>query len=377
MQALMMYVLEVNLALLVFYPAYRFLLSNLTFYHVNRFFLLFAILFSIAYPLIDFSVPVTGHFVRQLGSPAHVRMVQIMSAHHGAPDYWLPLTWIFLGGVTLRAIRLWMQLMSLRQIFRHAQQAHDQEINFMATDGATAPFSFWRTIYVNPQNYGKTELAIILRHEWFHVHQLHTLDVLLAELLRMICWFNPASWLLSEAVKKNHEFIVDRRILDDGINRKAYQYLLLRVNGYEKAFTHAFGAPPLKERIARINKANSPGISSFAYMIIPVVLTALISFKIYAAAFSATNGERNLASLNSRKTNERHFQLDTIPGTLAMLHKMQLKTIKSNKAPLTEIILFTKNTQGVGMDLYVKFNNQKIENMKVLALAAPGSNAKQ
>ena len=73
MQAFMIYVLEVNLALLVFYLAYRLVLSNLTFYHFNRFFLLFAFLFSAVYTFIDFSAPVTESVIRELNFPVHVK----------------------------------------------------------------------------------------------------------------------------------------------------------------------------------------------------------------------------------------------------------------------------------------------------------------
>src|SRR5690606_31900156 len=48
-----LYVLKANLAIVFFYLGYRLLLRKLTFYTLNRFYLLFALLFSFTYPLVD------------------------------------------------------------------------------------------------------------------------------------------------------------------------------------------------------------------------------------------------------------------------------------------------------------------------------------
>ncbi|TCS87837.1 hypothetical protein EDD80_104188 [Anseongella ginsenosidimutans] len=50
-----LYLLKVNIALVLFYLAYCYGLRRLTFYTLNRFYLLFAIGFSSVYPLIDLS----------------------------------------------------------------------------------------------------------------------------------------------------------------------------------------------------------------------------------------------------------------------------------------------------------------------------------
>src|ERR1700761_4380765 len=61
MPALIIYLLKVNVALCLFYIAYRFALRPLTFYYLNRFFLVFGIIFSTVYPLVN----VSSFFVRQ------------------------------------------------------------------------------------------------------------------------------------------------------------------------------------------------------------------------------------------------------------------------------------------------------------------------
>ncbi|TAM93727.1 MAG: hypothetical protein EPN39_19415, partial [Chitinophagaceae bacterium] len=53
MPALIIYLIKANIALILFYLAYRFGLRRLTFYMLNRFFLLFGITFSALFPLLN------------------------------------------------------------------------------------------------------------------------------------------------------------------------------------------------------------------------------------------------------------------------------------------------------------------------------------
>lgn len=53
MPALLLYLLQANAALLLFVLAYYVLLRPLTFYRLNRFFLLAALLLAAVFPLVD------------------------------------------------------------------------------------------------------------------------------------------------------------------------------------------------------------------------------------------------------------------------------------------------------------------------------------
>src|SRR5690606_5708190 len=89
------------------------------------------------------------------------------------------------------------------------------------------PFSFWKTIYVNPSLHESKDLDDIFKHELTHTEGLHTIDVLLIELISICFWFNPAVWLTRLAIKENLEFITDRKVLESGVDRKSYQYSLV------------------------------------------------------------------------------------------------------------------------------------------------------
>jgi beta-lactamase regulating signal transducer with metallopeptidase domain len=75
------------------------------------------------------------------------------------------------------------------------------------------PFSFGNSIFINKQLHSLDELREIVRHEFVHVKQKHSMDILWSELLCIACWYNPFSWLLKRSIRQNLEFIADSKVL--------------------------------------------------------------------------------------------------------------------------------------------------------------------
>src|ERR1700744_5729183 len=103
MPALIIYLLKVNAALCLFYIAYRFALRPLTFYYLNRFFLVFGIVFSTAYPLIDISALFAAHndIRQQLTTivPNWNTVLPIVQHQAAAINYWgVPIALFWIGG---------------------------------------------------------------------------------------------------------------------------------------------------------------------------------------------------------------------------------------------------------------------------------------
>src|SRR5690606_12115858 len=114
------YLLKVNLSVILFYLGYRLLLRKLTFYSLNRFYLLFSLLFSFTYPLVDIAKWLE---TSERGIPAEV--VYVIPDWHQVPtagfDWW---TWVLglIGmGSLWCAVRLMVRLLSLWRIHRQSQ----------------------------------------------------------------------------------------------------------------------------------------------------------------------------------------------------------------------------------------------------------------
>ena len=291
MPALLIYLLKANIALTLFYLAYRFGLRRLTFYVLNRFFLLTGIVCSSVFPLIDVNALLQRHqqisevvaYVPDLGA------LQLQPVNEFT--VWHLLVYIFWVGVAVMAIRFLMQLLSLWRLHRRSQAAVIKQLPVKALQQPVNPFSFFKNIYVNPSQHAPMELDAILQHEQVHVEQWHTIDVMMAELNNIFYWFNPGAWLMRTAVRENLEFITDRRMLQQGIDRKIYQYNLIKVSGipYATAIANNFNLSHLKNRIKMMNSKRSAKYNMLRYLVLGcVVAVALLSLNYSRAAFKHT-----------------------------------------------------------------------------------------
>lgn len=292
MPALLIYLLKANIALTLFFLAYRWGLRRLTFYELNRFFLLAGILCSSLFPLIDVNALLQRH--REIGEVA--AYVPDLSALQAQPDagltIWHLLIYIFWTGVTVMAFRFIIQLCSLWRIHRSSHTGVLQQQPVKLLNNRINPFSFFRHIYINPSLHQPAELDAILQHELVHVKEWHTIDVLTAELNNIFYWFNPGAWLMKTAIRENLEFITDRRMLQQGIDLKTYQYNLIKVSGipYATAIANNFNFSHLKNRIKMMNQKRSAKYNVLRYLVLGcVVAVALLSLNFSRAAF---NGSR-------------------------------------------------------------------------------------
>jgi len=232
--------------------------------------------------------------------------------------YWNWLEIAFWTGVAVFAARLLFQMVSLYKI--HARSVTKQ-INGQAVrvvKGDISPFSFWKSIYVNPEKLSSTDLKNVLAHEQVHVDEWHTLDILLTEISVVFYWFNPGIWMMKRAVRENIEFITDRKILQKGMDSKTYQYSLLNItfNQPAPAITSNFNFSTLKKRIMMMNAKRSSRMTLTRYaFLVPMVVVCLFTFSLSKAevvksspAFKAVAGA--VKNINSVVLNH-----DTVPAT--------------------------------------------------------------
>ncbi|WP_324670798.1 M56 family metallopeptidase [Hymenobacter sp. GOD-10R] len=283
MPALLVYLLQVNGALLLFCAAYYLVLRRLTFYGLNRWFMLFAFGFATMYPFAEadallrwFRQPIPAPLLPMAWSPL------VLAGPAAQPfPYWHMLVLLYWTGTGLLLTRFLLQLASLYRVRLHSRLVRWQGLAFRQVAAPVNPFSFWQTIYLNPDQHTAAELPAILRHEQVHVQQWHTLDVLLAQLLQAFCWFNPAAWWLRRAVQDNLEFITDRAVLRTGLlDAKVYQYNLVKLSKLAPtaALANHFTFRTLKSRILMMNKQRSSSVTLFAYaLLVPSLIVATIS----------------------------------------------------------------------------------------------------
>src|ERR1700761_2528242 len=343
MPALFTFLFKVNIALVLFCLGYYLVLRHLTFYALNRVYLVAAILFASVYPFINVSSFVQRH--QQLTAPVRTIILNWKAPAENLvkpldrPDYWQWAEMVFWAGAILLTIRLVLQLFSLYRLYKNSEPGHVHQYPVRIIDGDVSPFSFWRSIYVNPDKLSPSDLEKVLEHEHVHVSEWHTLDILLAELSTIFYWFNPGIWLMKKAVRENIEFITDQKILQKGTDTKQYQYSLLTVSmaGTPNNLVNNFNISTIKKRIIMMNAKRSSRIRLSRYMFVaPAVVILLLAFSISKAAI-AKKGIITLKSLTAATKNVTissddrpiiHPASQQVKANITLKAKLQKHTVK-------------------------------------------------
>ena len=178
------------------------------------------------------------------------------------------LMYIYLVGVAIFALNFLIQLFLLFYKMLTLPTIRDGQFKIVEMDKDKAPFSFWNRIFMNPSKYDWNTYDQILQHEKIHVSERHTFDIILAELLVIVQWFNPFAWLYRKAVENNLEYLTDYKMLTKGTDRQSYQMNLLKITvpDIPLNLTTNYNQSFLKKRISMMNTKKSSISSGWKYL---------------------------------------------------------------------------------------------------------------
>lgn len=296
MNELLAYLLKFSISLSLVTIFYSVFLRRLTFYNWNRWYLLLYPVACFFLPMLDIgwwmeSEKADLTALKQLPALGSWKPVETVS-DEGSIGFWPVVMLVVLVGSAAMGIRLLLQWLSFRRLSGKAVLVGGEDMKLYAVDETIIPFSFGRSVFVNPALHSEADLKDIILHEMVHVRQHHTADMMLGELLLVLNWFNPFAWSLRNAIRQNLEFIADRQVLTHGVDRREYQYLLVKVVG-QRNFSMAshLNFSALKTRIMMMNKIRSTRIHlvKFAF-VVPLAAILLLAFRkkqeaVPAAAF--------------------------------------------------------------------------------------------
>ena len=288
MPVIIQYLLKLFISLALVYIFYQLVLRKLTFYTGNRWYLLLYSLISFIIPFINIDFLLEKNQWKNIEVIHYIPLlekytVEIPAAQNRTTLFgvWNIVTSIMLVGIFIMLIRLLIQFWSVRKIRRSAILLHKEDLKLYHVDRNIIPFSFGNAIYVNRGLHSEDDLKEIIRHEFVHVKQRHSIDVLWSEILCIINWYNPFAWMLRKAIRQNLEFIADNNIIQSGFDRKQYQFLLLKVTGVSNfSIANQFNYSSLKKRIAMMNKMKSARLNLLRFLfVLPLVAVLLLAFR--------------------------------------------------------------------------------------------------
>jgi TonB family protein len=288
MTSLFIYLIKVSAGILILYLLYLLLFRKDTFYFRNRVLLILTLILPALIPLIK--IPVLSNQISFAAlSPANTFDSVIYSATAGEAsipdavksfDYNRLLVWIYCIVAGLLLLRVIISLISTLRIIQKGTVNQSKFPKVIISGDHLPPFSFFPYAVLPAEEFEKGNYEDILDHEFAHVRQGHSFDLLLSELFIAFQWFNPFVWLIKRSIVLNHEYLADRVSISHNQSVKEYQYRLLNIqSGLKKiAFAHNFNSL-IKNRIIMINSKPSPGFAMLKnLLILPAVAIAVYAF---------------------------------------------------------------------------------------------------
>ena len=311
---MLLYLVEINIITIFLYGFYRLLFTNDTFFSWRRFMLLNTYLIALLVPFADFSNWIRIHEATQNMASTYAETV--LSEATSLPSKATVLSWntillwIYMGGVCMFLLRFVIQLIGIYRLAKKTEVSTIKGIKVHIIEKNESPFSFFRWIFVNPEVRYESQLQEILIHEQCHVEQKHSIDVVLAELFTIVCWFNPFAWLLKREIRLNLEYLADLYVVQVGCDQKSYQYHLLGMTYHKNVSTilNNFNDLLFKKRIKMMNRRRSRLIVKAKYtLLIPVTATLLVVKNIESVAHSLVSNKivsnEVIVSVNTKANN--------------------------------------------------------------------------
>lgn len=283
------YLLQVNLYLILFYGFYRLFLHTETFFNLNRGYLLASAALAFFVPLIQ-SEWVRSWFVTEQISQTFYTLYDPQVFYIPTND--LPkgnltlgdiLACVYIIGVLIGVAKLSGNLIYLSNMMKRKVNHEDPK----------RAFSFFGMLFVSKS---LTNRTTIMKHEFVHIRQLHSADVMLFELIAIFNWFNPMVYLYKSSIKHIHEFIADEIASRHEVSKAAYAMLLFQEQFGVQAIpltNNFFNQSLIKLRIRMLQKQRSTQRALLKYG-----LTAPL-FMVMIVVSSATLASKSLAKIES------------------------------------------------------------------------------
>ncbi len=272
------WVLKSSLWLTLFWILWRFLLSRETFHRFNRWYLGAMLALSLLMPAIQL------HYVREAApviSAMQANVTEMPATTEPVSDFkWIALVLAaYAAGVAIAAAgTIWQGIGVRRSIRKHGYTQYDG-YRVVEIDGST-PFSVGRYIFLDPA-LPEIERGVVIAHEMAHIRGRHGFALLLADVVRIVQWFNPFARLAVRAVRDNHEFLADAAVLAEGYSPATYKAVLVNCTLGSRVFTlgHTFAEKNNLNRYVMMNKKNSDNARKLTVLaIIPVAAAILAAF---------------------------------------------------------------------------------------------------
>lgn len=397
MSAFFVYILQSAVCLAILFLFYSILLSRETFYRYNRVALLCLIPLSFVLPLChlplftesESAAPVPVVILDNLSAFSYVTD-DVEATAAPVPVALVAAIVLYWAGVVFFVARYIVTIVRLLRLMSSGRRVTDDEgRQIIVLPRSIAPFSWFGRIVLSEEDYAAHSREILL-HESAHIRKRHSLDLLVADLCTWLQWFNPAAWLLKRELQTVHEYEADAEVIDQGIDARQYQLLLIKRSVGSKFYcvTNHFNHNKLNKRITMMLKKKSNRKATWKYLyVIPVALctvtvfarpevserldeiasTDLLAMLDKDDSQSATDQSQMVitAASNSNQTNTLNVNIDE-SGDSSQGNKLKINITENGKPASMDSALCIVDGKKVSREEIDKLSPDQIKSVTVL-----------
>jgi hypothetical protein len=228
----------------------------------NRFYLIFSLVFSLLVPIFtlpSFFIPSPdSNSLNITGIRNSYYQIQVLSSQPSwLADMKLVILIVYFSVTLLLLTRFIINILKLKLSEDKNPSLRTEGHRIVLIKDLILPYSFFSTVFVNEREYSEGIIPKeLLSHEYAHINQHHSLDIMFVELLRVIFWFNPVFIFYRRAIMLNHEYLADYAVAGSASNNRSYLNILVNIvfrknNSYlASSFNYSF----TKKRLLMITK---------------------------------------------------------------------------------------------------------------------------
>jgi len=291
------YLIESTVCFTIMYSFYKYVFYQSTHFNWNRWYFMIAVIISIIIPIVQFPFSLVNHTAGNnllMISPSDGTGLMVFTEQSSFWDNFNFLSanpyfnlnnvllGIYLSGLARFLIVFVRNNTKIIKLVQYSEIQIIDKYKIAIYNGKTPAFSWFNYIFVNKGflNLTQDEQSQIIEHEKIHAHQLHSLDVLIYEILEIFFWFNPLVGKSKQTLKNIHEFIVDDEILNTA-DAEQYSSLLIKLSTASPGLSQVnnFAKSPLFDRIWLMAFPTPDRLKKIRFISgIPLMIAVLISY---------------------------------------------------------------------------------------------------
>jgi beta-lactamase regulating signal transducer with metallopeptidase domain len=353
MENILYYLLKISVGTAVFYMTYHFLFRKSKQFVFNRLYLAGSFLASFIIPLITFKTktyiteaPYQYITAETSGIYETITYVPEAAASVGLHQYLLI---IYLAGVVFFLLRLAYAFIVAARIKANSTAENIAGMNINISGSNIRAFTFLDRIVISREILSHPSLNMVLVHEAVHSKEKHFVDILTAEILFILQWFNPFAWLKRIAIRNNLEFRADD-VVARSFDPLEYQLAMLSMaqKSVKSPLLIELNSSNLKKRIIMMKSNRHNRFSGIARLaIIPVTAILLLSL-----SGKETVIIRNTENVASQIENNFPQPEENIASTIIIMQD-KLGTVDSLRKFIAENLRYPQEAAEAGQMGYI------------------------